>query len=615
MAVILPVAAGAFLVALFAGTAGDARRALLKGAVAWGVAVVSITEILSRFRGFTFVGVLIAWTVILAGLVTYLILARGIRSLRPHVLWPDHSRPAWIAVGVILLVVAVVALFAPPNNWDSMTYHMTRVEHWIQNRTVDPYPTNILRQIYPSPWAEWAIAHFQMLAGSDRFANGIQWLALAGIVAAAPLLADQLGTGSRGRWFAAILCVTMPMAILQGSSTQNDLVASFWLVASAHFALRFADGPSWREGGWAGAALGLAALTKGTGILFGIPIVILMAAAALHRVGWRALGPLAVAAVLAIGLNAGHLLRNIATFGNAAGPPAEITRHGNESHAPGAALSNVIRNAALHLATPRVSWNHKVVAGVGWLHRALGLDVDDPRTTWGGEKFHLTRKIIHEDHAPQPLHAVFFAVILLAVLLTRRLRNDSTLILWKLGLVLGWILFSFAVKWQEFHVRLQLPLFILTAPLAAAVVERLEWTRFRVVASGALVGLAALPCFFNTSRPLIADRSVLTTPRLSQYFANRPELEGPYREFVASVVDRGWVLGIAAGEDDWEYPLWVLFRRAGDDYVRLEHETGLIGHWVVVCLSPEGQARLNSTEYVEMRRVGPLSVQRRRESK
>ncbi|HTF57250.1 MAG TPA: glycosyltransferase family 39 protein, partial [Planctomycetota bacterium] len=446
MTVVLPVAAGALLVALFAGTAGDVRRALLKGTVAWGVAVVSITEILSRIHAFTFVGVLIAWALILAGIATYVILARGIRSLRPHILWPDHSRPAWIAVGVILLIVAVVALFAPPNNWDSMTYHMARVEHWIQNRTVDPYPTNILRQIYPSPWAEWAIAHFQLLAGSDRFANLIQWLALAGLVAAAPLLADQLGAGSRGRWFAAVLCVTMPMAILQGSSTQNDLVASFWLVASAHFALRFADGPSWREGGWAGAALGLAALTKGTGILFGIPIVVLMTGAALHRVGWRALGPLAVALALAVGLNAGHLVRNVATFGNAAGPPGEMTRHGNESHTPGATLSNVIRNAALHLATPRVSWNHKVVAGVGALHRVLGLDVDDPRTTWGAEQFHLTRKIIHEDHAPQPLHAALFAFIVGAVLLIRRLRSDRTLLLWTLGLAAGWVLFSFAVK-------------------------------------------------------------------------------------------------------------------------------------------------------------------------
>ena len=55
---------------------------------------------------------------------------------------------------MLSLLLGIVALTAPPNTWDSMTYHMPRVEHWIENRNVEPYPTHILRQLSLGPGAE-----------------------------------------------------------------------------------------------------------------------------------------------------------------------------------------------------------------------------------------------------------------------------------------------------------------------------------------------------------------------------------------------------------------------------------------------------------------------------
>ena len=46
---------------------------------------------------------------------------------------------------------------------------------WIQRGSIDFYPTAIERQNYQPPLAEFAILHLQLLSGSDRFANLVQW--------------------------------------------------------------------------------------------------------------------------------------------------------------------------------------------------------------------------------------------------------------------------------------------------------------------------------------------------------------------------------------------------------------------------------------------------------
>jgi len=92
-----------------------------------------------------------------------------------------------------VLVVVLIASLAPPNSWDSMVYHMGRVVHWIENRNVDHYPTNITRQLISAPWAEYAIAQLQILSGGDHFANLVEWFALLGCVVAATDIAGRLG--------------------------------------------------------------------------------------------------------------------------------------------------------------------------------------------------------------------------------------------------------------------------------------------------------------------------------------------------------------------------------------------------------------------------------------
>jgi ABC-type uncharacterized transport system permease subunit len=54
----------------------------------------------------------------------------------------------WERVGIAGLFGVIVLIFLsgccyPPNNWDSMTYHMARIAHWVMNESIEPYPTHI----------------------------------------------------------------------------------------------------------------------------------------------------------------------------------------------------------------------------------------------------------------------------------------------------------------------------------------------------------------------------------------------------------------------------------------------------------------------------------------
>ena len=107
----------------------------------------------------------------------------------------------WCLGGVasIAFVAGLVAYVAPPNNADSIFYHMARVVHWMQNQTVAHYPTNIPHQLVLPPWGGFAIMHFQLLHGGDQWANFAQWFSMIGSVMVSRYLPRNWGPKEKVR--------------------------------------------------------------------------------------------------------------------------------------------------------------------------------------------------------------------------------------------------------------------------------------------------------------------------------------------------------------------------------------------------------------------------------
>ncbi|MFC8618185.1 hypothetical protein ACFT9M_17465 [Micromonospora purpureochromogenes] len=186
-------------------------------------------------------------------------------------------------VGGLVLVELLVALLAEPNNFDSQTYHLPKVEHWVAQSSLDFWPTAIHRQVTIPPGAEYLLLHLRLLTGGDALHNLVQWAAALGCLVVATRVVAQLGGGRRAQLLTAFLLATTPMVALQATSTQTDLVAAAWAGCAGTLALdglrRRADVGSLLA---LGAATGLTALTKTSGLLAVGPLLVLWGVAQLR---------------------------------------------------------------------------------------------------------------------------------------------------------------------------------------------------------------------------------------------------------------------------------------------------------------------------------------------
>jgi hypothetical protein len=590
------------------GRDADWRDTWLAASVCWGLALVAFTETLSPFH-------LLSRPVLVATWAVFAVVL-GVRvaaSTRAHATsftigrwWKNGTLrdPLFVGLLVILALLGMLAVLAPPNNWDSMVYHMGRVVHWMENRSVAHYTTSIDRQLYLGPWTEFGILHFQVLTGNDRWANLVQWMSLVGCAVGVSVIAKQLGARPQGQLAAAAVSVAIPVAILESTSTQTDLAVAFWLVCFVYYARTLSDTATGERLGslaaFTAAALGLAILTKATAYLFALPFGVWLLLWAWRAERARRFAILTAIGIAALSLSVPHLWRNQKTFGHVLGPhlppgapstPGTVEYYSNETGSPAAVLSNVIRNIGMHLPTPFSPLNALDLEIVRKLHALIGIDMNDPRTSYMGgappDDFKIGKPRYHEDLAGNLVHTVLLILSIVIALTVPKLA-DTRRRGYALALVAGFVIFCAKLKWQPWGSRLQLPLFVLGAPLIAVTISFLAPKLARTAT--ALILVAGLPwVFFNETRSLLqrptrqsfwntADPTVFNRSRLDLYFLNRKELAEPYRAAAGAVDAVGCRnVGLVTGMDDWEYPFWALLKDSSNQELRLS-QFGMLGH-------------------------------------
>jgi hypothetical protein len=533
-----------------------------------GLAVSIVTELQSLTGTLTPPGSVAAW-IILAGAGLWHAQRSAGKPPAPRL---PPGAGYWPEVAVIVLFLAltgIVAVLSAPNSYDGLSYHLPRVERWIEQGSLRPFATHDPRQLFMPSWAEYAMLQFRLLSGGDRYANLVQWIGLAGSCAGAALLAGALGGARTAMVTAAALVATLPMAVAQASGTQTDIIAACWTVLACAYGYRLTgDAPRTRDAVLAAIALGLAMATKQTAILFAGLALLPVAVLVVRRVParrWRSWTAVVLLTVLV--LAGPQMARNRDVFGDFRGYPALYGSVVMGSRAPAQVAVNVLRNLSLHFGTPWSRVNETIAANIAGLSRAIGVDPHDRRTTWDN-RFVALPWHTHEESAPNPLHLLLLLGCL-AMLPWR--KPDRLQLAFVATLLFAFVAFCAQLKWQSYNSRLHTPLFVLGLAWAAVMMERLPSAGRKAVLT--LFALAALPgALFNYTRPLLTlpqlgitpRPSILSIPRSLHYFQYLPHLAVPYRDAALRIADNECTdVGVRAWPDAWVYAILALSRQAG----------------------------------------------------
>lgn len=457
------------------------------------------------------------------------------------------------AVAIALCYELFIVLATPPNNGDSLTYHLTRAAAWLDHGGLYriPGPEKTPENDYP-PNAEIEILFSFAFLHGDGAAALTQFLAQAAAMLAIFGCAKRLGFSRPASLFAALLAPTLSEIALQSVTTQNDLVAASFVGAAAYFV----HGRERPDLALAGLAVGLALGTKFT-VLFALPCLVLIALAALR--GRARLVALAtpIAGFAAVGSYAyvRNLVHSGQVFGSLAGDPGlqrpEITATGTVS-----TLARYVHHMIDFSGYPLGISDLRPIATVARAaFLALHIPQNPPESTGYAFGFALNVRANEDLAFFGPLGVLLVVPLSVAFLVLAASRraapaqaaHAAALPLYLIALALG-----YRYGGQG---RFLITPVVLTLPLAASLY------RWRTLAAGAaLIGAVSL-FFAQTYNELKPTGLRGTTPiwRLTRSAAQGvqwPASLGYALDRLEAVVPPDARLGVVVGEHDADYALY-----------------------------------------------------------
>lgn len=608
MLAVMIVAAAGLLVSSTLFTASLRLQSPVQATLAlWLLAtaqIVLMTEILSPFhlvRGWGY-GVLQA---VLVGGATAVWLRRGrprLPSLPRAPLLPAALEHPVITVLLLVVLAAIgyeafIVVATPPNNWDSMTYHLSRAAGWLQHHGVEYLPAHTERQNAFQPNAEILILWTFSFLSRDTLAAAPQLLAQVVLMTGIYGIGRRIGFSRPASLLPALVAATLTEISLQAVTTQNDLVAASFVLAATYFAL----GRTRIELLLACTAVGLALGTKLTSA-FALPIIVLVYLSRRPRAEWlpslaRAVPP-ALAAFVAFGLY-GYAL-NIAETGHILGDPSASE-----------ALKPTVTGAGTISSIARLTWrmvdlsglprDEGLSSGIGdagqTIFDALGIRPNPDESTTTAFGFTPNSPANEDMSFFGPLGVLLILPVSLGALLawlaggrTFRRRHGAVGAL-GLALPVFVVLLSLAYRYNVWIGRFMIVPVALTLPLTG-VIYGLRWRIVRPLAIA--VSAVGVWCLYaaqahNHAKPtgIGGGPAVWEMSRLDAQAVTRPAMHDALVG-IQEHVPLGKSVGILFGEDDWDYPLYgphldrrlVKLPAAAPDLLAAAERMHV--HWVVV---------------------------------
>lgn len=555
------------------------KELVLTTTLLFSVAIVSITELLSVFNSLNLIFIACTWGVIALSLLFILlkdikgtfatIMNTRLATKKYYGSLTTLTKSSFFFLLFASFVLLIQGVFYPPNNWDSLTYHMSRIMYWLSNESVSHFPTHILRHLYQPPFTEYFILQLNLLNGNDYLSNSVQWFFMILAVISICAVLDYFNVSRSYKLLAAFLAISIPAVELQSSTPKNDIVCGFFIITALFYAIKIYHENKLSNFLFLGLAIGLAFLTKGTAYLFLAPILVLLAIFILLKsIKNKTLKPILfglLALFVALTINFGHYSRNYKVNKSILNvDEVESKFYANEKMDFKLLVSNLLKNAGLHLGYPFQKESDDLIRGI---HKKMGVSIDNPQTNYLSIPYEGAKQFCtHEDLVANTIHfiLVFFAIFTIIISAFSNFKKNKKIVLLLSILLLQIILFSTYLKWQPWNTRLHIPIFLLAVPvlILAAKISKL----FKYLLLIALPFLVYSFCFYavyNNTRPFIKSAKYTKVisykdSRFKKYFTNQPQLYKEYKD-VLEIIYANNPHKVGLMMSDWEYPLFHNF--------------------------------------------------------
>ena len=555
------------------------KELILKTVLIFSGFIVFITELLSLFKSLNLISVALLWSSLSLMLILFLLKDKKetfatLKNIKGTTF--NYYKSLSIASRILLffIIVALLSLLLqgliyPPNNWDSMTYHMSRIMHWLSNESVSHFPTHILRHLYQPPFAEYFIMNINLLNGNDNFSNSVQLFYLTFSIIGIWSILDYFNCSRFHKLLGAFLLITIPSAELQATTTKNDIVCGFFVIIALYYCIKTYYEINIKNFIFLGLSIGLAIFTKGTAYLFLAPFLVFLAIFLVHKlIQTKNLkiitnGLLLLFVVLII--NIGHFSRNYMVNKNILTVDTiESKGFTNENRSTSQFASNLLKNFGLQIGFP---FQNKYDLWIREIHKKYNVNIDSPDANWLQNKYQGTKKIeTHEDIIPNTIHfflILFCSLIILSMGIINPKKYLKELLLLTVVL-LQLVFFVFYLKWQPWHTRLHIPIFMISTLLVIVVLKQFRW--FSIVlflCMPLLIYGFYFNFIYNNLRPiktnLLYTKNIhIKDSRFKKYFSNQPYLFDEYNA-VQDLIYKKSPKKVGLIISDWEYPLFSDF--------------------------------------------------------
>jgi hypothetical protein len=387
---------------------------------------------------------------------------------------------------------------------------------------------------------------------------------MAGSLMGVALITSGFGGRARAQLLSMLFCATLPMGILQSTSTQNDYVMAFFVISFIErviAARRTLERVAVIE---AALAIAMAILSQPTAVIWGFPFGIWFAAP-LIRQPRRAAAVLGLFVTVALLPCLGHYSRLVKAYGTPVPPVAKITN--SASFGFGQTMDSLLLHSASEIAVPQNKVNALIMSTVDQISGALGWSEHRADTALFPVRLPDAEWLESDASASNPLHFGIAVASLIATvwwLVRGRVRPLGR---YSLCCIAGYVLFVSLIRWQPFVTRLHLPLLVALSPVVGMVGTELRRIRPLVEFLALVLCVSSWPFLVrDLYRPLWPQTYLVDDP-IKTMFASRRDMLGPYKSVIGHIRDgRCRQIGLLPLDDyyfqldSWEFPYWYLLR-------------------------------------------------------